>query len=146
MTLEKQNTHGDAIAGNRRQNRRYDLHLEVKWKLIRRRRVLETGSGQTLDISSGGIRFDAGRPLPPGLNVELSVTWPVLLHNVAPMQLVVAGRIVRSTGGKIAVQTTQNEFRTVGVPSEHRRDLTASSQKLAILTSPAVWATLGKQE
>ena len=60
MTLEKQNTHGDAIAGNRRQNRRYDLHLEVKWKLIRRRRVLETGAGQTLDISSGGIRFDAG--------------------------------------------------------------------------------------
>src|SRR5712672_1930056 len=101
----------DAIAGDRRQDRRYQLHLELKWKLIRRRRVLDTGTGQTIDLSSGGIHFDAGRHLPEGLNVELSIAWPVLLHNVAPMQLMAAGRIVRSTVRKIAIQTTQHEFR-----------------------------------
>src|SRR5690348_4094691 len=92
------NSGGDRIAGDRRQDRRYQLHLEVKWKLIRRRRVLDTGTGQTLDVSSGGMLFDAGRHLPEGLNVELSISWPVLLHNVAPMQLVASGKIVRSNG------------------------------------------------
>ena len=117
---EKRTAEGDAIAGDRRQDRRYQLHLDVKWKLIRRRRVLDTGTGQTIDMSSGGILFDAGRSLPEGLNVELSITWPVLLHNVAPMQLVASGRIVRSVGGKIAIHTVQHEFRTVGVPAAAR--------------------------
>jgi len=89
---------GDAIGGDRRQNRRYQLQLDLKWKLIRRRRVLDTGTGQTIDVSSGGICFDAGRHLPEGLNVELSISWPVLLHNVAPMQLVATGKIVRTNG------------------------------------------------
>ena len=120
MAWERNNTEGDAIAGDRRQDRRYELQLEVKWKLIRRRRVLDTGTGQTIDMSSGGILFDAGRHLPEGLNVELSITWPVLLHNVAPMQLVAAGRIVRSSGRRIAIQTVQHEFRTAGIPAEPR--------------------------
>jgi hypothetical protein len=33
------------------------------------------------------------------------------------MQLVVQGRILRSEGGRIAVRTTQHEFRTVGLPA-----------------------------
>jgi c-di-GMP-binding flagellar brake protein YcgR len=120
MGWEKRSTESDAIAGDRRQDRRYEIQLDVKWKLIRRRRVLDTGTGQTVDMSSGGILFDAGRHLPEGLNVELSITWPVLLHNVAPMQLLASGKIVRSTGRKVAIQTVQHEFRTVGISAEQR--------------------------
>jgi PilZ domain len=119
MGWEKHNTES-TIAGDRRRDRRYELQLDVKWKLIRRRRVLDTGTGQTIDVSSGGILFDAGRHLPEGLNVELSITWPVLLHNVAPMQLLASGRIVRATGRRIAMQTLQHEFRTAGVTVEQR--------------------------
>ena len=111
---------GDAIGGDRRQDRRYQLQLDLKWKLIRRRRVLDTGTGQTVDVSSGGILFDAGRHLPEGLNVELSISWPVLLHNVAPMQLVATGKIVRCNGRQVAIQTTQHEFRTAGISAEQR--------------------------
>jgi hypothetical protein len=124
MDSEKRTSVGDMIAGERRQDRRYELQLEVKWKLIRRRRVLDTGIGQTIDMSSGGILFDAGRNLPAGLNVELSVTWPVLLHNVAPMQLLAVGKIVRSVGRRVAIQTTQHEFRTVAVHAENRNTST----------------------
>src|SRR3954471_23764732 len=96
MGVEKQNAKAaDTIAGDRREDRRYGIHLEVKWKLIRRRRVLDTGTGKTLDLSSGGLLFEPGRHLPAGLNVELSIAWPVMLHDVAPLQLVVSGRIVR---------------------------------------------------
>jgi len=40
--------------------------------------------------------FETDRELPSGLNIELSIAWPVLLHNVAPLQLVVAGRDAES--------------------------------------------------
>jgi hypothetical protein len=103
----------EKIGGDRRGERRYELRLQVRWKLIRRRRVLDSGEGRTLDLSSGGILFDAGRPLPTGLNLELAVVWPVLLHNVAPLQLLVTGRIVRSEGNRVAVMTSQHEFRTL---------------------------------
>jgi len=117
----------DTIAGDRRRDRRYGLELDVRWKLIRRRRVLESGEGRTLDVSSGGILFDAGRPLPAGLNVELSITWPVMLHNVAPLQLLVTGKIVRSDGRRTAVRMVQHEFRTAGAMMERR---------LALATGP----------
>jgi hypothetical protein len=91
--------------------------MDLRWKLIRRRRVLDTGMGSTLDLSRGGVRFESNRPLPEGWNVELAISWPVLLHNVAPMQLVVQGRIVRSEGGRIAIRMIQHEFRTVGMPA-----------------------------
>ncbi|HMD76508.1 MAG TPA: PilZ domain-containing protein [Terracidiphilus sp.] len=109
----------EIIAGNRRSDRRYPLRLDLRWKLIRRRRVLETGVGSTLDLSKGGVRFESNRPLPEGFNVELAINWPALLHNVAPMQLVVLGRIMRSEDGQIAIRTMQHEFRTVGAPANH---------------------------
>src|SRR5437764_8820031 len=98
IVLERRTTEGDEISGDRRHDQRYELKLDVRWKLIRRRRVLETGTGHTIDMSSGGILFDAGKQLPEGLNVELSITWPALLQNMAPLQLVASGRIVRSQG------------------------------------------------
>lgn len=110
----------DTIGGERREDRRYDMQLDLRWKLVRRRRVIDNGVGYTLDISSGGIRFQAGRELPVGLNVELAVSWPVRLHNVAPMQLAIQGRIVRSADGWAAIRTVQHEFRTMGIPAEHR--------------------------
>ena len=116
----------EGIAGDRRSDRRYELRLELRWKLIRRRKVLESGQGKTLDLSSGGILFDAGRPLPLGLNVELAVLWPVLLHNVAPLQLVISGRITRSEGQQVAVTISQHEFRTVAAVSDSRPLLPAS--------------------
>ena len=135
----------DAIAGDRRDDRRYLLQLEVKWKLIRRRRVLDTGTGYTIDLSSGGILFDAGRRLPEGLNVELSIAWPVLLHNLAPMQLVASGKIIRSNGRQVAIQTVQHEFRTIGVPSEHRDLLAAAGRNPTVLAGQEIFAAFGKQ-
>jgi hypothetical protein len=146
MILERQNEAADAIGGDRRQDRRYGIQLDVKWKLIRRRRVLDSGIGNTVDLSSGGLMFDAGRFLPEGLNVELSITWPVLLHNVAPLQLVVAGRIVRSRGSQVAIRTVQHEFRTAGAPVGHRNVMTMTATPLAspVLASAAVFASFGR--
>ena len=118
----------DKIAADRRCDKRYAICLDVRWKLIRRRKVLDTGTGRTMDLSSSGTLIDAGRPLPVGLNLELSITWPVLLQNVAPLQLVVSGRIVRARGTQAAIRMVQHEFRTAGVPSEQRASMTCTTR------------------
>jgi hypothetical protein len=126
----------EGIGGDRRFDRRYQLQLEVRWKLIRRKKIQDVGVGRTVDLSSGGVLFDALRPLPVGLNVELAISWPVLLHNVAPMQLVASGRIVRSFGTQVGIQVTQHEFRTVGTPPDHRQMLAATARTPGVLMNP----------
>jgi hypothetical protein len=119
MMASEQRTWGaavpDHIAGDRRDAVRYPLSLELKYKLIRRRKLIDSGVGHTVDLSSGGVLFETDRPLPVGLNVELSVAWPVLLHGVAPMRLFVTGRIVRTSRNRTAIRTVQHEFRTQGI-------------------------------
>lgn len=136
MAWEKDPSEPQEIAGERRGDRRYGIQLDLKWKLVRRRRVLDTGAGRTVDLSSSGVLFNAGRSLPEGLNVELSIAWPVLLHNVAPLQLTVAGRIVRCEGRVIAVQMVQHEFRTVSIPAEQRVGHSAAGRITSDLPAP----------
>ena len=121
----------EGIAGDRRSDRRYDLNLELRWKLVRR--ILETGTGRTIDCSSGGVLFDTGRAMPVGLDMELAIAWPVLLQTTAQLQLVVSGKIVRSLGSRTAIQMTQHEFRTVGVSGGRRN---AQSPRPAIDSFP----------
>jgi hypothetical protein len=128
MAWEKETAKTSAIAGERRGDRRYAIHLELKWKLVRRRRVLDSGTGHTVDLSSSGILLDVGRYLPEGHNLDLSISWPVLLHDVAPLRLSVTGRIVRSDGGKTAIQMVQHEFRTAGISADQRSALAAAPQ------------------
>jgi len=122
-TGQTERNESEKIGGERRTDRRYDLSLNVRWKLIRRRRVLDSGTGITIDVSSGGLLLETDRELPSGLNIELSISWPVLLHNVAPLQLVVAGRVVRTTGQRIGIRMTQHEFRTLSIPAERRGEM-----------------------
>ena len=120
MTWSKDWEDSERISGERRSDRRYRIQLDLRWKLIHRRKLQDSGTGRTIDLSSGGILFEAGRPLPVGLNVELSVVWPVLLQHVAPMQLVVSGRIVRCEGWRVAARIVQHEFRTMATNPEFR--------------------------
>jgi len=113
----------EGIAEDRRQDRRYEINLELRWKLIRRRKIRDTGVGRTIDLSSGGIFFEAHRPLPVGLNVELSIAWPILLHNSSPLQLLVSGKIVRVSGTRVGVRMTQHEFHTAGTAAGEREGM-----------------------
>jgi hypothetical protein len=136
MALADYGKNIESINGDRRYDRRYGISLDLRWKLVRRRKVLDSGTGSTLDVSSGGILFDAQRQLPVGFNVELSISWPALLHNIAPMQLVVSGRIVRTNGPHAAIRMVQHEFRTMGAPAEQRQSLMAVARTSAMALLP----------
>ncbi len=128
MDWRKSQEPGEHIGGERRGDRRYEISLDVRWKVLRRKRALDSGLGHTVDLSSGGILFEAGRKLPVGLKVQLSIAWPVLLHNSSPLQLSVAGRVVRSDNQRTAIEIIQHEFRTAGLSTEQRSGLAAAAR------------------
>jgi PilZ domain len=109
-----------ALARERRATRRYEIPLKLRWKVLRRKRLLETGTGITVDLSSTGILFETDTKLPLDGTVELSIAWPILLDGSLPMQLMVVGRIARASGRKVAIAIAQYEFRTAGLATANK--------------------------
>jgi len=93
----------------RRSDCRYPINAEVEYILRRRQRVAESGRGQLVNISGGGILFKSAGAIPPRMGIELFIAWPARPSNVS---LFVAGRTVRSEGTRTAVKILRYEFRT----------------------------------
>jgi hypothetical protein len=102
-----------------RRHRRYPVSLNVTYKLFRNGKIARLGSGQTLDVSSGGACFECVDPFPSDGSIELTINWPCLLEGVCPLKLVMRGRIVRVDGQRIAVEAEHHEFRTAGIRPLH---------------------------
>jgi PilZ domain-containing protein len=105
---------GGEISGERRADRRYEVKLAVRWALVYRRRVLDSGDGITVDLSSGGILFETDRQLPVGRNITLSIAWPTMLNQATPLQLRIDGLVIRTAGRRVAARIERHEFRTAG--------------------------------
>jgi len=104
---------GDYIRGERRFNRRYDMTLDLRWCLIRRRRIVECGTGKTVNLSTGGVLFRAGTALAAGNLVELSISLPVVVDNSSPIRLGISGIVVRQDARGAAIRIIQYEFHTI---------------------------------
>ena len=102
------------ISQDRRSKRRYPIELPVQYKIMKNYLVLGMGSGNSLDLSSGGIAFTSNEPLKIGSYLELSIGWPVLLNQSCPLKLVASGRVVRSDRNRTAISLDRYEFRTSG--------------------------------
>src|SRR5437764_14440487 len=98
----------------RRAKRRFQIDQEVRYKMLYGQRIAETGTGRTLNISSGGVWFSTESMLTSGMPVELSMSWPVLLNDSCPMKLMIYGCVVRSNERVAAVAIERYEFRTQG--------------------------------
>ena len=102
------------ISEDRRSKRRYPISLPVQYKIMKNYLVMGTGSGNSLDLSSGGISFSCTEALRVGSYLELSISWPVLLNQSCPLKLVASGRVVRSDQTSTAMRLDRYEFRTQG--------------------------------
>jgi hypothetical protein len=103
------------VLGEQRSHQRYPIELEVEYRLLSRGHLPHLGSGKTRNISSGGVLFEAlGSAAPEMGTIEVLVSWPFLLEGVCPLRLMMRGRIVRSDGHGVAIQSTFHEFRTAG--------------------------------
>jgi hypothetical protein len=114
---------------DQRLDRRYPITLEIEYKLLRKGRVERLGLGRTLNVSRGGVLFEANDSLPAGSSIEILMQWPFLLEGVCPLKLVIHGSVVRSDSKRIAVRTKHHEFRTAGA-----RSSTSSNKVRSLMT------------
>jgi hypothetical protein len=96
----------------RRSKFRFAIERDVRYKMAEDGVVKAIGSGQTINLGSGGVAFVTQQPLTPGGFVEISISWPVLLDATCPMRLIVFGRILRCTGHMAVCSIDKYEFRT----------------------------------
>jgi hypothetical protein len=96
--------------GDPRVNRRYRIALGLQYKLLNQGRVEHQGIGRTLNISSGGVLFEADTIPPTMGRIEVAI----LLNGICNLKLVMRGRIMRcGTNPKvIAVKAHYHEFHT----------------------------------
>ena len=94
----------------RRSARRYSIALQLEWKLFSRKRLVDMGTGTTVDLSNDGILFEADhKPAATGF-MELCITWPARPENFRSMRLTVIGRVVRVAGTHVAIRIRQHGF------------------------------------
>lgn len=98
----------------RRNKKRFTIEQEIRYKMLYGQRIAETGTGKTLNISSAGVWFTTEAPLTAGMPIELSMNWPVLLHDSCAMKLMIYGCVIRSSEKGAAVSIERYEFRTQG--------------------------------
>lgn len=98
----------------RRTKRRFPIDQEVRYKMLYGQRIAETGTGRTVNISSGGVWFTTETMLASGMPVEISMNWPVLLNDSCPMKLMIYGCVIRANERGAAVAIERYEFRTQG--------------------------------
>ena len=96
----------------RRAKYRFRMEREVRYTLADEAAVGASGTGNTINISSGGIAFTSEKALKPGSLVELAISWPVLLGETCPIRLIVFGRLVRCDGLTAVCSIDKYEFRT----------------------------------
>ena len=103
-----------ARQSDQRLHHRYPVELELRYTLLNKEQPARLGSGKSLNISSGGVLFNADGVLPPSGPIVLTMKWPYLLDSAVALELVISGRIVRSYANAIAVKAEHHEFRTAG--------------------------------
>jgi len=99
-------------AVDRRKKARFPMSRELRFKVLENDAIVASGTGNTIDMGSGGICFYTNTLLRDGAFIEVSVSWPVTLEDATPMRLIAFGRVVRSSGMVSACTIDKYEFRT----------------------------------
>ncbi len=97
--------------------RQYPFEAHLEYKTIHRRKVLETGRGITVYISTKEIVFKAARPLPAGLEIEVYIDWPARLDNVIALRLYAHGETQEMRNDCVVVKILRCDFRIA--PKSH---------------------------
>jgi hypothetical protein len=101
---------------DRRSHLRFPVHQGVSYKLLDEKRSI-VGTGETVNLGSGGVAFTTTHRLPTNAPVEISINWPARLNGTCPLKLVVTGRVIRSEEDNAVVQIERHVFRTCAAPA-----------------------------
>jgi hypothetical protein len=120
---------------DRRKNKRYAVDLPLRFSYSNQGSTL-TGTGTVTDLSRCGICFQCENPPPDNIEIEVRVAWPMLLDNSCPLDLVVRGRVARTTARGTVVRMHNYEFKTrssrAPAPQQRpREDLVADANPIS---------------
>src|SRR5215831_15196800 len=93
----------------RRSHCRYSVVVEIQYQVIGTAPPPKVGRGRIVDLSSGGLLFEADTALPEGAALNLYIPWPACVGN--HFALWCTGRILRCEGLRTAVALEHAEFR-----------------------------------
>jgi hypothetical protein len=96
---------------NQRASARYGFVTPLRYRAFRQAAITTSGSGQSIDMSAGGMSIEIGKVLEPGIELELVLDWPGIYHGRQRMRLFVWGEVVRSDETKTALRIVTHEFR-----------------------------------
>jgi hypothetical protein len=102
----------DSSDNDRRMTDRFPLENALRYRFLEAQSAGSAGTGQTLNMSSGGLLLKVEAPLPIGEQIEVSVDWPAQLNARCGLKLVALGKVVRSTREVAAVRIEKYDFRT----------------------------------
>ena len=104
---ETQTSHGGSAFGpttdDRRLDRRYPVTCPLEYMAVVEGSAI-CGLGFTVNISTGGVLFQAMNRLPHGLPIELFIAWPGSPNDVADVKVRVRAVTVRTEGDCTAVR------------------------------------------
>jgi hypothetical protein len=90
----------------------YPIELPIRYQGEARGSI--QGSGKTVQISSGSVRFAGDQDLRVGWNVRLAISWPVALADGTTLSLSIIGRIEEAARHEFRAAIIRHEFRTRG--------------------------------
>ena len=108
-----------ARVSDRRSSGRFPIEEEIRFHILDQRGGQLDGSGTTVDMARGGIRFQTNTPPSQGRLLEVSVNWPVALEGTCPLKLVAVGRVVRSGDNNAVLRIEKYQFKTRGRALAH---------------------------
>ena len=108
----------ELINGDRRADRRHPGELELRF-WYREKGQVRHGTGRTIELSKGGVRFTTEAPVPRGVESEVQISWPFPLQNSIPLELVMHGKILNCDERGTVLQARTYAFRTCGSHSFH---------------------------
>jgi len=95
---------------DRREKRRFQIPLNVHFRLTSEGFTSRWGVGTIYNIGSGGLNLRCRREFPVGGRLEMIIEWPATQQGKHPVTLHATGLILRSRSTRSAVQLTSHRF------------------------------------
>ena len=100
----------ESSTGDRRQSRRFEVHLTLRYRVSERGSGERWNTGITRDMSRDGVVFKTRRTLPIGAHIEMRFDWPARYDSAYPVALQATGFVMRSEDGRTAVRISSHRF------------------------------------
>ena len=85
----------------RRASIRFSIERSISYRVVGRGPVGASGSGKTVNMSSGGMLIETEQVLIPGWRVEVEVSGPFQVDDQVFFKLFVTGKIIRSVSSLV---------------------------------------------